>query len=72
MGLNLKKRLLEILIVHDDLNTAWFVWLINTGEEGVTVVEHLDLIQIDTVNVLADFLATLDLADTLVLASRED
>ena len=32
--------------VHDHLDGAWLVGLIDTGEEGSSIEEHFDLVQI--------------------------
>ena len=58
--------------IHDDLDTTRLVGFIDSGEECPAVVHHLDLIQIDTLLELLDFLAIFNQSDRLVLASGED
>ena len=58
--------------VHDHLDRARLVRVVNAGEEGPTVEEHLDLVEDDALEEGANDCALSDLTDGLVLAGRED
>jgi len=57
--------------VHDNLDAARFVYLTHAREECVSVVHHLELVQVDALLKLSNLLSVINLNDCLVIAGGE-
>lgn len=71
VGLRFKNLALSKRI-HDDLDRAWFAWLIEASEECSSIVQHVKLIQVDALLIPASLVAVHDHANRLVLTRHED
>lgn len=58
--------------VHDDLDRAWLVLLVDAREEGPAVVHHFDLIKVDVLLKSLHLFSIFEFSDRLVHASGED
>ena len=67
VSLNFKETILSEW-VHHNLDRTWLVGITDSSEEGVSIMEHLDLATVDVLGKFPFFFSIFDLSDGFVLS----